>query len=67
MLLPVRTILVGIRLLEEHVAGRSFDLSRSHGWIGIAAAVVGAVLALGAFVATRAAARAVRAVRGRTG
>jgi hypothetical protein len=42
-LLPVRVVLWAIRLAED-VAGRTFELSANHWWIGVAAAVVGAVI-----------------------
>ena len=43
--LPVRLVLRGIHLAEG-VAGRAFELSASHGWIGVAAGLVGAGVAL---------------------
>jgi hypothetical protein len=43
LLLPVRAVLWGIHLAED-VAGRSFDLSRTHWWIALAAAAIGAAI-----------------------
>lgn len=60
-LLPVRIVLWSIRLVEQRVAGRSFDLSRNFGWIGLVASVVGALLAVGAFLCVRTLARRLRA------
>lgn len=56
VLLPVRVVIWGIRVAEE-LAGRPFDLSRSHLWIAPAASVVGACIGLGLFVSARGAAR----------
>lgn len=61
VLLPVRVVIWGIRVAEE-IAGRPFDLSRSHLWIAPTASVVGAAIGLGLFVSARWAAR--RAGRG---
>jgi hypothetical protein len=60
LLLPARTVLAGIRLVEERVVGRPFELSESHGWIALAAAAVGAAVAVVAFLAARGAARRLR-------
>lgn len=43
VLLPVRAVLWGIHLAED-VAGRPFDLSRTHWWIALAAGAVGAAI-----------------------
>ncbi|HWC32961.1 MAG TPA: hypothetical protein VG709_07520 [Actinomycetota bacterium] len=67
VLLPVRAVLFAIRLVEEHVAGRSFDLSRSHGWIGLVAAAVGAAVVAAISLLVRSTARAVGARRRPTG
>jgi hypothetical protein len=47
-LLPVRTVIFAIHLLEER-AGRSFDLSSNHEWIGFVSAAVGAFIVGGTF------------------
>ena len=60
LLLPVRTVLAGIRLVEERLVGRPFELSESHGWIAAAAAVVGAAIPGLALLAVRGAARRLR-------
>jgi hypothetical protein len=60
LLLPVRLVLWGIRLAEEHVAGRPFDFSRNDAWIGAVAAVIGAAITLVAFLAARGAWRVSR-------
>jgi hypothetical protein len=59
LLAPIRIVLVGIRLVEERVADRSFDFSSNHVWIGGLAALVGAALGLGVYVVGRAAWRTV--------
>jgi hypothetical protein len=61
VLLPVRLVIWSIHLAEE-LAGRTFDLSRSYLWIGFVASIVGAALAVTAFLLARAImARATRA------
>jgi hypothetical protein len=57
LLLPVRAVLATIRLVEDHLMGRPFELGDAHGWIGVAAAAVGAALAMAGFLAVRAVAR----------
>jgi hypothetical protein len=59
LLAPIRIVLVGIRLVEERVADRSFDFSSNHTWIGALAVLTGAALALGLYVVARAAWRTV--------
>jgi hypothetical protein len=54
LLLPVRAVLATIRLIEERLVGRPFELGDAHGWIGLAAAAVGAALAMTGFLAIRA-------------
>ncbi|HEX2025650.1 MAG TPA: hypothetical protein VHH92_04575 [Actinomycetota bacterium] len=63
LLAPVRLVLVGIRLIEERVAHRSFDFSSNHSWIGVLAALVGAALAVVLYVVGRAVWRAVSRTR----
>ena len=60
-LLPTRLVLWAIHLAET-VAGRTFELSANHGWIGVAAAVVGALLAAGVALAVRSLARRLRRI-----
>ncbi|MDQ3991789.1 MAG: hypothetical protein M3245_05715, partial [Actinomycetota bacterium] len=60
LLLPVRLVLRGIRAVEEHVAGRPFQLGDNNAWIGLASAAMGAVLVAGALLLVRGVARAVR-------
>ncbi len=48
-LLPVRLVLFGIHLAEDHLAGRPFQLSTNHGWIGVASVAAGAALGLAAY------------------
>jgi hypothetical protein len=64
LLLPVRIVLWGIRLVEDHIAAAPFDFSRNHGWIGALAGAVGAALVVVAFLTVRAALRARSAGRG---
>ena len=59
VLLPVRAVLAAIHFLEGR-AGRPFELSTSHGWIGLAAAATGAAIVLLAYVLVGAAARRLR-------
>jgi hypothetical protein len=54
LLLPAKTVLFAIGLVERHVAGRSFDLSRNHEWIGLVATAVGALLVAAGFLLVRA-------------
>lgn len=65
LLLPVRLVLLGIRLVEERVAGHPFDFSANHAWIGALAGVVGAAIAVVVVVAVRVTARMRTAVRSR--
>jgi hypothetical protein len=60
LLLPVRGVLLAIRLVEERIAGRPFQLADNHGWIALAAAAAGAVMACAVFVAVRGAVRLLR-------
>jgi hypothetical protein len=61
LLLPVRIVLWGIRLVEERIVGHAFDFSRTNAWIGLAAGAVGAALVLLAFLSVRALVRRLRA------
>jgi hypothetical protein len=63
LLLPVRVVLWAIRFLEERVVGHPFELASGHGWIGVAAAAVGAGVAAISFVVVGAVVRRVRAAR----
>jgi hypothetical protein len=54
LLLPAKAVLFTIGLVERQVAGRSFDFSRNHEWIGLAATVVGALLVVAVFLLVRA-------------
>jgi hypothetical protein len=63
VLLPVRTVLAGVRTVEERVVGRSFQLAENNGWIGLVSAAVGAGIAVLALVGIRAAFRLLRARR----
>ncbi|HUG88679.1 MAG TPA: hypothetical protein VMP42_07920 [Actinomycetota bacterium] len=60
LFLPVRLVLWGIRALEA-AAGRPFELADTNWWIGAAAVLLGAVIAVGATLAVRALARRLRA------
>ncbi|HEX2031332.1 MAG TPA: hypothetical protein VHL78_08040 [Actinomycetota bacterium] len=60
LLLPVRLVLWGIRVVEERVVGHPFDFSRSSEWIGLLAAAVGAGVAVAGVVAVRLTLRRVR-------
>lgn len=53
VLLPARTVLASIRLVEGW-AGRSFHFPDTNWWIGVAAAGVGAALVVGVVAAVRA-------------
>jgi membrane associated rhomboid family serine protease len=57
VLLPVRLVLLGIRFVEEHVADGPFDFSGNNAWIGVLAAVVGAILVAAGFLLIRAVSR----------
>jgi hypothetical protein len=59
VLLPVRTVLWGVHI-GERFAGRSFDFADDNWWIGVAAAAIGALIVVLAFVVVRTAARALR-------
>jgi hypothetical protein len=63
VLLPVRTVLAGIRVVEERLVGRPFQLAESNEWIGLVSAVVGAGIAVLAFVGVRGTVRLIRARR----
>ena len=54
LLLPAKAVLFTIGLVERQVAGRSFDLSRNHEWIGLVATAVGALIVVTAFLLVRA-------------
>jgi hypothetical protein len=60
LLLPVRLVLATIRFVEEQVVEHPFEFAANNGWIGVAAATVGAALAVVAFVLVRAVFRRVR-------
>ena len=62
-LLPVRIVLWGIHVAEA-IAGRPFELSANHRWIGVAAALVGALVAGVAAFAARSTVRRLRRRRG---
>lgn len=62
LLLPVRTVLTGIRLTEV-LLGRSFVLAENHRWIGPVAGLVGAAIAAGVFVLARGLLRRARPTR----
>ncbi|MBI4260628.1 MAG: hypothetical protein HY658_08690 [Actinobacteria bacterium] len=57
LLLPVRAVLWGIRMFEEHVAGRPVHLADSNWWIGAVAGAIGAAIGAGGFLLSRAAFR----------
>jgi hypothetical protein len=63
LLLPVRTVLAGIRVVEERLVGRPFQFAESNEWIGLVSAAVGAGLAALAFVGVRGTVRLIRARR----
>jgi hypothetical protein len=65
ILLPIRTVLWAIHQAER-VAGRPFDFSANHWWIGVVAGAVGAAIVTGAWWAGRAVLRRLRAA-GRAG
>jgi hypothetical protein len=52
MLLPARIVLWAIRRVEL-LAGRTFDFSSNHLWIGLLTSVVGAALAVGGYLLGR--------------
>jgi len=60
LFLPVRLVLWGIRAVEA-AAGRPFELADTSWWIGATAALVGAVMAVGAALVVRALVRRLRA------
>lgn len=59
LFLPVRLVLWGIRALEA-AAGRPFELADTNWWIGAAAAVIGALIAMAAALALRPVVRRLR-------
>lgn len=61
VLFPVRTVLWGIRLVEERIVDRSFDFSESSEWIGAVSGAVGAAVLVLIVLAVRTATRGVRA------
>ena len=61
VLFPVRTVLWGIRLVEERIVGRSFDFSGSSEWIGAVSGAIGAAVLVLVALSVRAATRRVRA------
>ena len=62
-LLPVRTVLAGVRIAEERIVGRSFQLAENNGWIGLVSAAVGVGIAVLTLAGIRAAFRLLRARR----
>lgn len=62
VLLPIRVVLWGIRLVEGW-AGRPFEFASRNAWIGLAAAAAGAAIALVVAAVAGAALRRVRAAR----
>ena len=60
VLLPIRTVLWAIHLAER-VAGRPFDFSQNHWWIGVLAGAVGAAIGVGVWWGVRAVGTRVRA------
>jgi hypothetical protein len=66
-LFPVRAVLFGIHLVEDHVVHHPFSFSRNHQWIGFVAAATGALMLVVPFVTGRAVARAIRSGGGRPG
>jgi hypothetical protein len=62
-LLPVRLVLFGIHLVEDHVVGRPLQLSANHEWIGFVSAAVGALLTTAGYLATRWLMRSIRPTR----
>jgi hypothetical protein len=62
-LFPVRTVIFAIHLVEER-AGRSFDLSSNHEWIGFVSAAVGALIVGGIVALVRWVGRARPPARG---
>lgn len=63
VLLPVRIVLAGIRLVEERLVGRPLQLAENNEWIGLLSAAVGAGIASIAFLGIRAVARWMRPQR----
>lgn len=63
LLLPVRLVLSGIRVVEERIVGHPFDFSASHEWIGVLAGAVGGGLAMVAMLVGRFLVRRVRGFR----
>jgi len=59
VLLPVRTVLWGVRL-GERIAGRPFDFADDNWWIGVTAALVGGAIGALVFVGIRSGVRALR-------
>ena len=57
VLLPVRTVLVAIHMVEDHLVERPFDLSANHDWIGFVSAAVGALITTAVYLLIRAATR----------
>jgi hypothetical protein len=57
VLLPVRTVLFAIHLVEDRLVGRPFDLSANHDWIGLVSATAGAMIATAVYLLFRAASR----------
>ena len=58
-LLPICTVLWAIHLAEQ-LAGRPFDLSQNHWWIGVLAGAVGAAFGVGVWWGVRAVRRRAR-------
>jgi hypothetical protein len=62
VLLPARLMLWSIRWIER-LTDRTFDFSRNHLWIGLVSSIVGAAIAVTAFLLVRTGLRRVRARR----
>ncbi len=60
LLLPIRAVLLSIRLIEQRLVGHPFDFSRNHAWIGVLAAAAGAAIAVLTFLLARAVVRRLR-------
>jgi hypothetical protein len=62
VLLPARAVIWAIHLAEV-IAGRSFDLSQNHWWIGLAASAIGAGILASLYALGRWVRRRVRTAR----
>jgi hypothetical protein len=65
VLLPVRLVLWGIRLVEDRIVGHPFGLASSNEWIGLLAAGIGAGIGAISVVMALHVLRRVRASRGK--